>query len=228
MVSPSISIAPINGRPPVLVFGLNWDMGAPGNPDVVKRLKQRVLTIPGASAAAAKALEDNQREIGLDKVDPELAAVFLGKPEEFIDLDATVIALGKNGEIVMVNGIRDFALEGAMASTGDDRFGAYGGDDEECILQLAMLPPEIETLALLVDSVNGQPLRLAEKALCCLSYSRDVQRIAESALTGAGEHTTLLFGLVRRQGEGFTYLPLNHPFNSTGVESAKAAIGKFL
>jgi hypothetical protein len=51
MVSSSISTASINGRPPALIFGLNWDIGTLGSPDVVNLPLNHPFNSTGAESA---------------------------------------------------------------------------------------------------------------------------------------------------------------------------------
>ena len=68
------------------------------------------------------------------------------------DLDASVFMLGANGKLlrdddfIFYNNLE--SRNGAVKHTGDDRTGGNDGDDEQIIIDLDKVPPEIEKLAI--------------------------------------------------------------------------------
>ena len=79
------------------------------------------------------------------------------------DLDASVFMLGANGKLlrdddfIFYNNLE--SRNGAVKHTGDDRTGGNDGDDEQIIIDLDKVPPEIEKLAICVTINDAEENR---------------------------------------------------------------------
>jgi len=82
-----------------------------------------------------------------------------------VDLDASVIALGPQGEqIDLVYYGKLVGCGGAVRHSGDNRTGAGEGDDEVITLSLPRVPPNIVRLICVVNSYSGASLARAKSA----------------------------------------------------------------
>lgn len=89
-----------------------------------------------------------------------------------VDLDASCLAVdssGKGVELVFFN--HKYGIGGAVSSSGDDLTGADDGEgqdapDEIITIDLEMVPDEIETLLLIVNSFSGQTFGAVQDVFC--------------------------------------------------------------
>jgi len=82
-----------------------------------------------------------------------------------VDLDASVIALGPQGQQVdLVYYGKLVGCGGAVRHSGDNRTGAGEGDDEVITFNLPMVPPNIVRLVCVVNSYSGASLAKAKSA----------------------------------------------------------------
>lgn len=73
-----------------------------------------------------------------------------------IDLDASIAALdGGNRMVGNVSFKKLKDLNGALVHSGDNRTGEGKGDDERVTIDFALMPPNVEKLAVVINSFNG-------------------------------------------------------------------------
>ncbi|PBC38520.1 chemical-damaging agent resistance protein C [Rhodococcus sp. ACS1] len=158
--------------------------------------------------------------ISLDKQAPDLTdvAVGLGWDERVtsgidFDLDASAIAIGSNGRVrsdydfVFYNNLR--SPDGSIEHTGDDTTGgnSVDGDDEVINVNLAAVPPAIESIVFPV-SIHDADARGQSFGQVSNAYIRVVDRTTGTELVryslseDASNETAMVFGeLYRYNGE---------------------------
>lgn len=99
--------------------------------------------------------------LGWDEA-PRSAGLFGMRQAQSIDCDASVILCGSNGKLVSTN-INDCCVyfgnlrhySGAIIHQGDNLTGAGAGDDEQIIVDLSLIPANIEKLVFVVNIYDG-------------------------------------------------------------------------
>ncbi|NJN47345.1 MAG: TerD family protein, partial [Candidatus Competibacteraceae bacterium] len=108
--------------------------------------------------------------ISLSKEAPDLKKVHVGlgwderstDGSEF-DLDASAFMLNAGGKVrsdadfIFYNQLR--SVEGSVEHTGDNRSGAGEGDDEVVMVDLSLVPPEIQKIAFTVTIHDAEQRR---------------------------------------------------------------------
>lgn len=103
------------------------------------------------------------QNVSLSKEAPGLKKIVVGLGWEprttdgkDFDLDASIFMLGENGK-VRTRDIKDFCFygnpdiaDGAIVHQGDNRTGAGEGDDEQIVVDLMRVPPDVKTLAVVI------------------------------------------------------------------------------
>lgn len=99
--------------------------------------------------------------LGWDEV-PQKRGLFAPKPQD-IDCDASVILCGANGKIVSTDikqccvyfgNLRHYS--GAIVHQGDNLTGAGDGDDEQIMVNLPMVPSNIEKMVFVVNIYDAR------------------------------------------------------------------------
>lgn len=164
---------------------------APASP-VVNLDKGRVSLVKGQRVSLVKTgapvLEEVTMGLGWDPA---------GRKK--VDLDASVIAFdatGKKLAIVWFMHLKDFG--GAIRHTGDNRTGAGEGDDEQIIVKLRDLPPNVTSLVFTINSFLGQKFTQVSRAFCRLVDTRDGSELVRFDLTASEDRTAVLMASLTR------------------------------
>ena len=116
------------------------------------------LTKGGAGGAG---LRQVMVGLGWDEA-PQKRGLFAPKPQP-IDCDASVILCGANGKIISTNvkeccvffgNLRHYS--GAITHMGDNLTGAGAGDDEQIMVNLSMIPANIEKMVFVVNIYDAR------------------------------------------------------------------------
>lgn len=120
-----------------------------------------------------------------------------------IDLDASVIAFdaaGKKLEIVWFLHLKAFG--GAIKHTGDNLTGAGDGDDEQIIIKLGSIPPQVASLVFTINSFGGQKFTAVARAFCRLVDGRSKNELVRFDLTNSEARTGVLMASLTRTPAG--------------------------
>ena len=128
---------------------------------------------------------------------------FGGGKGEAIDLDASVVMFDDDNRPVDVVWFRQLkSKDGSIVHTGDNRTGAGDGDDEQIIVDLRSVPPQVKSLMFTVNSFTGQNFSTVENAFCRIFDTNSGKEIARYALSVQGSHTApIMAKLYRHNGE---------------------------
>jgi tellurium resistance protein TerZ len=92
--------------------------------------------------------------------------------------------------------------DGSITHTGDNRTGAGDGDDEQIIVDLRTVPPNVKSLVFTVNSFTGQNFSSVQNAFCRLFDTNSGKEIARYDLSVQGSHTAQIMAkLYRHNGE---------------------------
>jgi tellurium resistance protein TerD len=156
--------------------------------------------------------------VSLSKSAPNLTAIMVGLGWDArtttgadFDLDASALLLGSNGRVlsdshfVFFNNLR--SPDGSVEHTGDNLTGEGEGDDESILVNLAMVPPQVERIVFPVSiyeaDVRGQSFGQVTNAFIRIVNQADNNELARYDLSeDASSETAMIFGEVyRRNGE---------------------------
>jgi tellurium resistance protein TerZ len=122
-----------------------------------------------------------------------------GSKQQEIDLDASCLLFDENKQLVDTVWFRQLrSQDGSITHTGDNRTGAGDGDDEQIIVELARVPPNVKSLIFVVNSFTGQNFSQIENAFCRIVNGTNNQEIARYQLSCQGGHTAQLMAKVYR------------------------------
>lgn len=154
--------------------------------------------------------------VSLSKEDPGLTRVLVGlgwdtrstDGAEF-DLDASVFMLNADGKVrsdsdfIFYNNLK--SVDGSVEHLGDNRTGAGEGDDEQVVVDLPQVPPEVDKMAVTV-TIHEADQRRQNFGMVSNAFMRVVNEqtgveIARYDLTeDASTETAMIFGEIYRHG----------------------------
>ncbi|TFW19756.1 TerD family protein [Massilia arenosa] len=120
-----------------------------------------------------------------------------------IDLDASCVMFDESNQPLDVVWFRQLrSKDGSIVHTGDNRTGAGDGDDEQIVVDLANVPPQVKSLVFTVNSFTGQSFAQVQNAFCRIFNNADQREIARYDLSVQGPHTAQIMAKVyRHNGE---------------------------
>jgi tellurium resistance protein TerD len=156
--------------------------------------------------------------VSLSKSAPNLTAIMVGLGWDArsttgadFDLDASALLLGSSGRVlsdnhfVFFNNLR--SPDGSVEHTGDNLTGEGEGDDESILVNLTMVPPEVDRIVFPVSiyeaDTRGQSFGQVSNAFIRIVNQADNNELARYDLSeDASSETAMIFGEVyRRNGE---------------------------
>ncbi|WP_193771282.1 TerD family protein, partial [Candidatus Magnetaquicoccus inordinatus] len=120
-----------------------------------------------------------------------------------IDLDASCLLFDQNNQIVDAVWFQQLhSRDGSIQHTGDNVTGAGEGDDEQILVNLAMVPQGVKFLVFVVNSFTGHTFDRVQNAYCRLVDRSTQQEVARYQLNSQGPHTAMIMAkLYRHAGE---------------------------
>lgn len=168
--------------------------------------------------------------LGWDEARPAATgfrALFAPKPQD-IDCDASAILCGKNGKIVSSNVNQSVVYfgnlrhpSGAIIHQGDNLTGGGEGDDEQIMVDLSMIPQEIDKIVFVVNiydaNVRHQHFGMIKNAFIRLVNMNNRTEICKYNLTEdySGKSGLIVGEIYRNEGEW--------KFNAIGQGVAEAS-----
>ncbi len=124
-------------------------------------------------------------------------------PEKEIDLDASVVLLDADRQVVDTVWFRQLkSKDGSVTHTGDNLTGAGDGDDESILVDLSAVPSNVEILAFTVNSFSAQGFGDVANAFCRIVDETNGSEFARYDLSAQGSHSALVIAKVyRHNGE---------------------------
>lgn len=132
-----------------------------------------------------------------------LKGMFGGGSADSIDLDASCVLFNEQNKLVDTVWFKQLkSRDGSIVHTGDNRTGDGDGDDEQIIVALDRVPPEVKSLVFTVNSFTSQTFDAVENAYCRLINGSNNSEIARYTLSAQGSHTAQIMAKVyRHNGE---------------------------
>jgi tellurium resistance protein TerZ len=126
-----------------------------------------------------------------------------GSKTESVDLDASCVLFDESNRPLDVVWFRQLkSRDGSIVHTGDNRTGAGEGDDEQIIVDLSRVPPDVKSLVFTVNSFTGQNFSQVQNAYCRIVNDANQKEVARYDLSVQGMHTAQIMAKVyRHNGE---------------------------
>lgn len=157
------------------------------------KAKRRIAAIPGCPASINRALSIQ----GYNQLIP--ICVGLGW-ETNTDLDASCIVYGPNFQLLEVISFNHLVGAGGLIRhTGDNRTGQGSGDDEQILVDLPKLPPQVQYLCFTVTSFKEVPFTKVKKAYIRVQCGKGCE-VFRYNLTKSEKKTSLFFAVLYRSG----------------------------
>jgi tellurium resistance protein TerD len=168
--------------------------------------------------------------VSLTKEAPGLSAVVVGlgwdaRTTTGADFDLDASAIGANaagqvaspGHFVFFNNLQ--SPEGAIRHTGDNVTGAGDGDDEQIVLNLAVMPAEVDKVVFPVSiydgEARGQSFGQVRNAFIRIVNQADNSEIARFDLSeDASTETAMVFGEIYRNGAEWKFRAVGQGYSS--------------
>lgn len=116
-----------------------------------------------------------------------------------IDLDASCVLFDDQKRAIDAVWFAQLrSKDGSIIHTGDNRTGAGEGDDEQIIVDLMKVPPQVKSLVFVVNSFTGQNFSQIQNAFCRLVDQKTNQELAKYSLSCQGNHTGQIMAKVYR------------------------------
>ncbi|ESQ73965.1 TerD family protein [Asticcacaulis sp. AC402] len=155
--------------------------------------------------------------VGWDVASGLLGGLFGGGGS--IDLDASCIAFGANGQVIDTVWFQQLlSRDGSIRHSGDNLTGEGDGDDETISIDLTRLPVEIETLVFTVSSFRGQTFDKVKNAFSRVIDSRARKELARFDISESGPHTGVVLAYVKRDGGQWTFKAIGERTNARTVK----------
>ena len=144
------------------------------------------------------------------------------------DLDSSVLVFDKNiNYLTRVNYQQLNAYDGLINLNGDDLTGEGDGDDEEIKVKLDLLPSEVQTFTVQLNSFRGNSLKNVKTAY--IRLSTDLEVIGTYSINDAGNNIGLLIGSFTKNTEGSWYFkPLNKVIPGNVVTQSISSVQEIL
>jgi tellurium resistance protein TerZ len=128
---------------------------------------------------------------------------FGGGQGQPVDPDASVVLFDESNRPIDVVWFRQLkSKDGSIVLTGDNRTGAGDGDDEQIVVDLRSVPPQVKSLVFTVNSFTGQNFSTVQNAFCRIFDTSSSKEIARYDLSVQGSHTAQIMAkLYRHNGE---------------------------
>jgi tellurium resistance protein TerZ len=156
---------------------------------------------------------------------------FLGKlfggGKQNVDLDASCLIFDSHARLIdMVYFGQLTSRDNAVRHSGDNLTGEGSGDDESLLINLLNLSPEAKSLAITVNSYQGQTFNQVEDAFVRIVNQTTGIEIAHFALAEKGANTGVLMGVLSQKSGEWSFQALGVPMSGrTGHDLAQTIIG---
>lgn len=154
------------------------------------------------AAAAVASIHNVAMAIGWSAVEKSgFFGRFFGKE---IDLDASCIAVDRNGDVVdVVFYNKPSGCGDQVRHSGDDRTGEASGDNELIYVKLDTMPPDITQLFFVITSYEGQNFNDIKNAYCRLIDYDTKTELIHYNISGSGSHTAMVMCKLIREPAGW-------------------------
>lgn len=181
--------------------------------------------------------------LSLTKADPGLKRAMVGlgwdprttSGTDF-DLDASALLIGENGKVrsnddfIFYNQLQ--AANGSVVHQGDNRTGLGDGDDEQILIDLSLVEPDVQRIVITVTidqgDVRGQNFGQVRDAFCRVVNEDSQQEIVRYDLSeDAAAETAMIFSEIYRNGSEWKFRAVGQGY-STGLRGIATDFGIIL
>ena len=159
--------------------------------------------------------------LGWDAAGGGLRSLFGGGSSGSIDLDASVIVLDANKQVIDTVYFGNLRGHG-ITHSGDNRTGAGEGDDEVITVDINTLPPSANSLVLTINSFTGQSFANVANAKCRILNQQTGEVLANYNLTAQGSHTAVVIGSLYKHGNDWKFRAIGELANGRTARDLQA------
>lgn len=147
--------------------------------------------------------------VGWDPVKKKKGFFSFGSSEESIDLDASLILLDEDKQLVdMIWFRKKLSSCGSVRHSGDNLTGEGEGDDETIFIDMANLPARVKYIVPTVNSFRQQTFDQVENAFCNIYDLKgdrpdQKQKLVNLSISEKGAFTGLILAVIERNGDGW-------------------------
>lgn len=147
--------------------------------------------------------------------------LFGGKKSADVDLDASAIFFGTDGQpvdYVWFNQLR--SKDGSAQHTGDNLTGEGDGDDEVIRIDLSAVHGAVQQIVFVISSYSRQTFDNVQNAFCRVvdDSTAGAPEVARYQLTDSGQHTAMVMAKVSRTGAGWTFTAIGERADGRTVQ----------
>jgi len=168
--------------------------------------------------------------LSLTKADPGLTKALVGlgwdprtTSGEAFDLDASAIMVGKNGKVrnnddfIFYNQLE--AKDGSVKHLGDNRTGEGEGDDEQILIDLNTVSPDVDRIVIVVSIDQAEARRQnfgqVRDAFCrVVNQDTDAEVVRYDLSEDAAAETTMIFAEIYRNGAEWKFRAVGQGYAS--------------
>ncbi|MGA7204740.1 MAG: TerD family protein [Specibacter sp.] len=178
--------------------------------------------------------------LSLTKADPGLSKAMIGlgwdprtTSGEAFDLDASALLIGKNGKVrsnddfIFYNQLE--AKDGSVIHQGDNRTGEGEGDDEQILINLTMVSPDVERVVIVVSidqaDARRQNFGQVRDAFCrVVNQDTDTEIVRYDLSEDAASETSMVFAEIYRNGAEWKFRAVGQGY-ATGLHGIATDFG---
>jgi tellurium resistance protein TerD len=178
--------------------------------------------------------------LSLTKADPGLSKAMIGlgwdprtTSGEAFDLDASALLIGKNGKVrsnddfIFYNQLE--AKDGSVVHQGDNRTGEGDGDDEQILINLNSVSPDVERVVIVVSidqaDARRQNFGQVRDAFCrVVNQDTDTEIVRYDLSEDAASETSMVFAEIYRNGAEWKFRAVGQGY-ATGLHGIATDFG---
>ncbi|MCZ2401908.1 TerD family protein [Paenarthrobacter sp. Z7-10] len=178
--------------------------------------------------------------LSLTKADPGLRRAMVGlgwdprtTSGEPFDLDASALLVGSNGKVrsqddfIFYNQLQ--TKDGSVVHQGDNRTGEGEGDDEQILIDLSLLAPDVERVVIVVSidqaDARNQNFGQVRDAFCRVVNQDSEQEVVRYDLSeDAAAETSMIFAEIYRNGAEWKFRAVGQGY-ATGLHGIATDFG---
>lgn len=135
-----------------------------------------------------------------------------------IDLDASVLMLGENKQVIDTVSFQQLrSHDGSIIHSGDNLTGDGDGDDETISVDLSQIPANVSKLIFTINSYRGQTFDKVDNCFARLVDKTNNKEIFKYTLSDRGNHTGKIMCSVYRHNGGWKAAAIGSPANASTI-----------
>jgi len=145
---------------------------------------------------------------------------FFGGGGGEIDLDASAILFDAQGNALDFVWFSQLASkDGSIRHSGDNLTGDGDGDDEQIVVNLSAVNPQVQSIVFVITSYSRQTFdRVANVFARVVDLSAGENEVTRYDLANGGNNTASVIAKLQRSGAGWAFVAVGNPANGRTVK----------